>query len=144
MTTIEQIDAHEILDWRGNPTIEVDVTLAERRVRPGGRPVRRLDRRARGSGTARRRQVRYRGKGVLRAVANVNDMIAPRSSGLMRRPGGLDDVLIELDGTPNKGELGANAILGVSLAAAQRRGRVAACRSSGTSAGPARTRCPSA
>src|SRR5690349_24083050 len=118
-TTIELVDAREILDSRGNPTIEVDVVLGDGSVGRAAVPS--------GASTGVHEAVelrdgdktRYGGKGVLTAVANVTDTIAPAIYGLdAADQAGLDDVLIELDGTPNKGSLGANAILGVSLAAA--------------------------
>ena len=118
-TAIEVVDAREILDSRGNPTIEVDVVLADGSVGRAGVPS--------GASTGAHEAVelrdgdkgRYGGKGVLRAVANVTDTIAPALYGLdaADQPG-IDALLIELDGTPNKATLGANAILGVSLACA--------------------------
>ena len=119
MTTIEFIDAREILDSRGNPTVEVDVVLADGSVGRAAVPS--------GASTGAHEAVelrdgdkqRYGGKGVLTAVANVTDRIAPELLGLdASDQAGVDALLIELDGTPNKGELGANAVLGVSLACA--------------------------
>ncbi|MCI0346165.1 MAG: phosphopyruvate hydratase, partial [Chloroflexi bacterium] len=104
---------------RGNPTIEVDVVLADGSVGRAGVPS--------GASTGAHEAVelrdgdpkRYGGKGVLKAVASVTDVIAPALVGLdAADQAGLDDVLLELDGTPNKAKLGANALLGVSLAAA--------------------------
>jgi len=118
-TVIDDIDAREILDSRGNPTVEVDVVLADGSVGRAAVPS--------GASTGAHEAVelrdgdksRFGGKGVLRAVANVTDTIAPALYGLdASDQAGIDDVLIELDGTPNKGALGANAILGVSLACA--------------------------
>jgi enolase len=118
-TVIDLIDAREILDSRGNPTVEVDVVLADGSVGRAAVPS--------GASTGAHEAVelrdgdtsRFGGKGVLRAVANVTETIAPALYGLdASDQAGIDDVLIELDGTPNKGELGANAILGVSLACA--------------------------
>jgi enolase len=119
VTTIDVIDAREILDSRGNPTIEVDVGLADGSVGRAAVPS--------GASTGAHEAVelrdgdnaRYGGKGVLRAVDNVLERIAPELLGLdaTDQPG-IDATLIELDGTPNKAELGANAILGVSLAVA--------------------------
>ncbi len=118
-TAIDVVDAREILDSRGNPTIEVDVILEDGSVGRAAVPS--------GASTGAHEAVelrdgdksRYGGKGVLRAVANVNDTIGPAVYGLdASDQAGIDDVLIELDGTPNKGVLGANAILGVSLACA--------------------------
>ena len=119
MTTIEFIDAREILDSRGNPTVEVDVVLADGSVGRAAVPS--------GASTGAHEAVelrdgdkqRYGGKGVLTAVANVTDRIAPELLGLdASDQAGVDALLIDLDGTPNKGELGANAVLGVSLACA--------------------------
>jgi enolase len=118
-TTIEIVDAREILDSRGNPTVEVDVVLGDGSVGRAAVPS--------GASTGAHEAVelrdgdksRYGGKGVLRAVANVTDVIAPAVYGLdAADQAGIDAVLLDLDGTPNKATLGANAILGVSLAAA--------------------------
>ena len=115
---IAAIHAHEILDSRGNPTLEVAVMLQGgaqgRAAVPSGAST--------GAHEARElrdtRSKRYGGKGVLRAIANVNGEIAAAVKGLRAdRQEALDRRLIELDGTPNKSRLGANAILGVSLAA---------------------------
>jgi enolase len=119
VTTIEFIDAREILDSRGNPTIEVDVVLDDGSVGRAAVPS--------GASTGAHEAVelrdgdksRFGGKGVLTAVTNVIDRIAPELLGLdASDQAGVDALLIELDGTPNKGELGANAVLGVSLACA--------------------------
>jgi enolase len=119
MTTIDLIEAREILDSRGNPTIEVDVVLTDGSVGRAGVPS--------GASTGANEAVelrdgdrtRFGGKGVLKAVANVREIIAPELLGTdAADQAGLDAALIALDGTPNKGKLGANAILGVSLAAA--------------------------
>ncbi|MBI3748779.1 MAG: phosphopyruvate hydratase [Chloroflexi bacterium] len=118
-TTIEVVDAREILDSRGNPTIEVDVVLADGSVGRAGVPS--------GASTGVHEAVelrdgdksRYGGKGTRKAVANVIETIAPALLGLdASDQAGIDAILIELDGTPNKGKLGANATLGVSLACA--------------------------
>jgi enolase len=118
-TTIELVDAREILDSRGNPTVEVDVVLGDGSVGRAAVPS--------GASTGAHEAVelrdgdkaRFGGKGVLTAVANVTETIAPAIYGLdAADQAGLDQVLIELDGTPNKASLGANAILGVSLAVA--------------------------
>ena len=118
-TTIEVVDAREILDSRGNPTIEVDVILGDGSVGRAAVPS--------GASTGAHEAVelrdgdtsRFGGKGVLTAVANVTDTIGPAVYGLdAADQAGLDAVLRDLDGTPNKGNLGANAILGVSLACA--------------------------
>jgi enolase len=118
-TTIDGVDAREILDSRGNPTIEVDVVLIDGSVGRAAVPS--------GASTGVNEAVelrdgdrsRYGGKGVLTAVANVVDRIGPELTGLdaADQPG-IDRLLIDLDGTPNKGALGANALLGVSLACA--------------------------
>src|ERR1700742_803177 len=120
MTAIIDITAREILDSRGNPTVEGDVTLEDgafgRAAVPSGAST--------GAHEAVRKRdgdnARYGGKGVQKAVDAVNGEIFDALSGLdaedQRR---LDNLLIELDGTPNKSRLGANAILGVSLAAAK-------------------------
>jgi enolase len=118
-TAIAGIAAREILDSRGNPTVEVDVTLADgsfgRAAVPSGASTGLYEAVELRDGDA----ARYGGKGVRRAVANVVDAIAPAIRGRdAADQAGLDAALIALDGTPNKGRLGANAILGVSLAAA--------------------------
>jgi enolase len=120
MTTIEEIVAREILDSRGNPTVEVEVVLecgaVGRAAVPSGASTgvhEALELRDGDAG-------RYGGKGVLQAVENVNETIAEEMWGFDALDQvALDETLIELDGTPNKGRLGANAILGVSLAAAK-------------------------
>jgi enolase len=118
-TGIEVVDAREILDSRGNPTVEVDVVLADGSVGRAAVPS--------GASTGAHEAVelrdgdaaRFGGKGVRKAVANVVETIAPALYGLdATDQAGIDALLIELDGTPNKGSLGANAILGVSLACA--------------------------
>ncbi len=119
-TTITDIWAREILDSRGNPTIEVEVELENGIVANAAVPS--------GASTGEHEAVelrdgdkkRFLGKGVLRAVENVNDIIAPELIGFESTDQvGIDRMMIELDGTPNKGKLGANAILGVSLAVAR-------------------------
>jgi enolase len=117
---IESIHAREILDSRGNPTVEVDVVLADgsfgRAAVPSGASTGRFEAVELRDGDRQR----YGGKGVNRAVANVNEVIAPALVGckaLDQRA--IDHRMIDLDGTPNKGNLGANAILGVSLAVAR-------------------------
>jgi len=118
-TIIELVDAREILDSRGNPTVEVDVVLADGSVGRAAVPS--------GASTGAHEAVelrdgdpaRYGGKGVTKAVTNVTDAIGPALIGMdAADQAGIDGALIELDGTPNKGTLGANAILGVSLACA--------------------------
>lgn len=115
MHTIEKIHAREILDSRGNPTIEVDVFLNDgsfgRAAVPSGAST--------GSHEAvelRDEQQRYGGKGVLKAVQNVNGALRDALAGKAFDQRTLDQEMITLDGTENKGKLGANAILGVSLA----------------------------
>jgi enolase len=119
-TTIEQVSALEILDSRGNPTVEVEVTLADgswgRAAVPSGAST----------GTHEALELRdkdaarYGGKGVLKAVENVNKTIAEALLGWAAvDQRGIDKAMLELDGTPNKSKLGANAILGVSLAVAK-------------------------
>jgi len=117
MTQIAQILAREILDSRGNPTLEAEVTLADGSVGRAAVPS--------GASTGSREAVelrdgdkaRYLGKGVKNAVANVNTTIASALKGFdANDQKGLDAKLIALDGTNNKGKLGANALLGVSLA----------------------------
>lgn len=119
-TSIKDVLARQILDSRGNPTIEVDIILEDSSFGRAAVPS--------GASTGEHEAVelrdgdksRYMGKGVLKAVANVNGEIKKAIKGknaLMQ--GELDQTLIDLDGTPNKARLGANAILGVSLAAAK-------------------------
>jgi enolase len=116
---IERIHAREILDSRGNPTVEVEVVLADgslgRAAVPSGASTgahEALELRDKDKG-------RYLGRGVLQAVRNVNEVIAPGLLGLDAfNQASLDRLLLEQDGTPNKGQLGANALLGVSLALA--------------------------
>ncbi|MDR3585340.1 MAG: phosphopyruvate hydratase [Desulfosporosinus sp.] len=120
MSFITDVYAREILDSRGNPTVEVDVVLTDgvigRAAVPSGASTGAFEAVELRDGDA----TRYMGKGVLQAVENVNLLIAPEVEGLnpFDQPG-LDRMLIELDGTENKGKLGANAILGVSLATAK-------------------------
>jgi enolase len=120
MTIIEYVHAREIMDSRGNPTIEVDVGLDSGALGRAAVPS--------GASTGKHEALelrdgehtRYLGKGVHRAVANVNDVIGPEIIDLDAIDQGyIDQLMIELDGTPNKARLGANAILGVSLAAAR-------------------------
>jgi enolase 1/2/3 len=117
MSKISQLDALEILDSRGNPTVQVMATLDSGAVGVAKIPS--------GASTGKREAVelrdgdqnRYNGKGVLKAVGNVKEVIAPVVKGKdFAEQSSLDKTLIDLDGTPNKGKLGANAILGVSLA----------------------------
>jgi enolase len=120
MSTICDVVGREILDSRGNPTVEVDVWLANGAMGRAAVPS--------GASTGVHEAVelrdgdkgRYGGKGVTQAVANVNTMIGPELIGWEASDQiGIDEKMIALDGTPNKGNLGANAILGVSLATAK-------------------------
>ena len=120
MSFISQIHARQIFDSRGNPTVEVDVTLDSGVVGRAAVPS--------GASTGKHEAVELRdddasqfmGKGVLKAVENVNSRIAEELVGFsVYEQALLDKIMIELDGTPNKANLGANAILGVSLAAAR-------------------------
>lgn len=117
MSTIQSIHARQILDSRGNPTVEVDVRTESgylgRAAVPSGAST----------GTHEAVELRdndskvYVGKGVLKAVSNVNELIYPELIGMsVYEQNMIDRIMLELDGTPNKGRLGANAILGVSLA----------------------------
>ncbi len=117
---IEEVYAREILDSRGNPTVEVEVTLEDGVMARAAVPS--------GASTGEYEAVelrdgdhyRYGGKGVLKAVANVNDIIAPAlEEWNVFDQVGIDKMMIALDGTENKGKLGANAILGVSMAVAK-------------------------
>src|SRR3984957_8919490 len=117
---IEYIHGRQILDSRGNPTIEVDVILEDGTLGRAAVPS--------GASTGEHEAVElrdddkkvYLGKGVLKAVENVNSKIAPELIGLdPRDQEAIDKLMIDLDGTPNKSKLGANAILGVSLAVAK-------------------------
>src|SRR5436305_7376473 len=120
MNTISDILAREIIDSRGNPTVEVDVILANGAVGRAAVPS--------GASTGEREALelrdgdpkRYGGKGVLKAVGHVNGEIAQEIQGTDARDQALiDRILVELDGTSNKGRLGANALLGVSMAVAR-------------------------
>ncbi|HYQ12482.1 MAG TPA: phosphopyruvate hydratase [Solirubrobacterales bacterium] len=119
MPTIELIHARQILDSRGNPTVEVDVALDTgaigRAAVPSGASTGEFE-----AAELRDGGDEWAGKGVSRAVHNVNDEIARALTGARAtEQGAIDRTLIDLDGTPNKGRLGANAILGVSLAVAK-------------------------
>jgi enolase len=120
MTELIDVRAREIIDSRGNPTVEVDVTLACGAQGRAAVPS--------GASTGAREalelrdnaETRFMGKGVLNAVANVNEVIAPEIIGYdAMDQAGLDRTMIDIDGTENKSRLGANAILGVSMAAAR-------------------------
>ena len=120
MSTIIDIHAREILDSRGNPTVEVDVILEDgtmgRAAVPSGASTGAHEAVEKRDGD----KARYMGKGVLEAVAAVNGEIAEELLGMdATEQVAIDMAMIELDGTPNKGRLGANAILGVSLACAK-------------------------
>ena len=120
MAVITDVYAREIMDSRGNPTVEVEVYLEDGTIGRAAVPS--------GASTGQFEAVelrdsdspRYLGKGVLQAVANVNDIIAPAILGFdASEQVAIDRIMIELDGTPNKAKLGANAILGVSMAVAR-------------------------
>src|SRR5882762_5630288 len=120
MSLIEEIHAREILDSRGNPTIEAEVMLIGGEVGRAAVPS--------GASTGEHEAVelrdedkkRYGGKGVLKAVHNVNEVIAPEIEGMdALDQSEIDHALITLDGTPTKARLGANALLSVSLATAR-------------------------
>ena len=120
MPTIKEIHAREILDSRGNPTIEADVILDNGIMGRAAVPS--------GASTGEHEAIelrdgdksRYGGKGVLKAVKNVEDEIAPALHGhVITDQLGIDARMLELDGTPNKANLGANAMLAVSLACAR-------------------------
>lgn len=120
MPTIIDITAREILDSRGNPTVEVDVLCSDRSFGRAAVPS--------GASTGESEAVelrdgdknRYLGKGVEKAVANVNEVIAPELIGMdVTQQAEIDRIMLELDGTENKSKLGANAILGVSMAVAK-------------------------
>ena len=120
MSEIIAVNAREILDSRGNPTLEVEVQTESggfgRAAVPSGASTGEYEAVELRDGD----KGRYLGKGVLKAVENVNDKLGPAILGLLAvdQPG-VDARLIELDGTKNKGKLGANAILGVSMAVAR-------------------------
>src|ERR1044071_6913144 len=115
---IQRVHAREVLDSRGQPTVEVEVTLKNSVVGRATVPS--------GASTGVHEAVelrdggkRYFGKGVARAVAHVNEKIAPRLRGKeARAQAEIDRIMLDLDGSPNKGKLGPNAILGASLAVA--------------------------
>jgi enolase len=120
MTMITDVYAREVLDSRGNPTVEVEVTLESggfgRAIVPSGASTGAYEAVELRDGD----KSRYLGKGVLKAVENVNTIIAPEIIGLdAQEQVAIDRKMIELDGTPNKGKLGANAILAVSMAVAR-------------------------
>ncbi|MFM6282364.1 MAG: phosphopyruvate hydratase, partial [Dolichospermum sp.] len=119
-TAIEAIVAREILDSRGRPTIEAEVHLANGAIGlaqvPSGASTGSFEAHELRDGD----KSRYGGKGVLKAVQNANEVLAPKLLGLdALNQEALDKLMISLDGSPNKANLGANAILGISLAAAK-------------------------
>ena len=131
MTQIDRIHAREILDSRGNPTVEADVILVSgergRAAVPSGASTGEHEAVELRDGDPRR----YGGKGVLKAVANVNESIAGELKGMNALDQrAIDQKLIELDATANKSRLGANALLAVSMATA----RAAGCRCTAISA----------
>src|ERR1700704_3919904 len=120
MSTIISVHAREILDSRGNPTIEADVTLASGAAGRAAVPS--------GASTGEHEAVelrdgdqkRFGGKGVLEAVKNVNEIIGPRLEGMSAEEQiAVDYAMLDLDGTPNKGHLAATALLSVSMAVAR-------------------------
>ena len=119
MAFIKDIKARQIFDSRGNPTVEVDVITSTNHIGNAAVPS--------GASTGEKEAVElrdggvdYMGKGVLKAVSNVNDIIAKNLIGMdVEDQIGIDSLMIELDGTKNKSNLGANSILGVSLACAK-------------------------
>src|SRR5471030_2980284 len=119
MSLIIDVHARQILDSRGNPTIEVDVLTENGALGRAAVPS--------GASTGAHEAVelrdndksKYQGKGVLKAVANVNDILAKELQGIdVFEQNAIDKLMLEIDGTPNKGKIGANAILGISLAVA--------------------------
>ena len=142
MSSIIDLTARQIFDSRGNPTIEVDAVLDDGSFGRAAVPS--------GASTGAHEAVElrdggdaYLGKGVAQAVANVSNEIFPEVQGLDALDQiGLDRAMIELDGTPNKGRLGANAILARFAGGGQGRGRSrASCRSTAISAGRMPTFC---
>ena len=142
MTAIVDIIGREILDSRGNPTVEVDVVLEDGTMGRAAVPS--------GASTGAHEAVelrdgdksRYLGKGVRKAVDAVNGEIFDAIGGLDAvGQAKIDETLIALDGTPNKARLGANAILGVSLAVAKAAPPPTACRSTAMWAAPRRGSC---
>jgi enolase len=143
MSRIATVQANEILDSRGNPTIRVHLTLGDGTKASSSVPS--------GASTGQHEAVelrdedkaRYAGKGVLRAVANINDHIAPELIGRDPvRHAEIDAMLLALDGTPNNAKLGANAILGVSMAVARATAEAANLPLFAYLGGPGATRLP--
>lgn len=115
MSAIIDVYAREVLDSRGNPTVEVEIVLEDgtmgRAIVPSGASTGAYEAVELRDGD----KERYLGKGVLQAVENVNTIIAPEIMGMdATRQAEIDQLMLELDGTPNKAKLGANGILGVS------------------------------
>ena len=125
---IQRVQGRQILDSRGNPTVEVDVTLEGGAFGRAAVPS--------GASTGQREalelrdgdKTKYLGKGVTRAVANVNGELAAALAGMVADQAAVDRAMIALDGTPNKGRLGANAVLGVPWPAAALRAHRQALR----------------
>ena len=143
MTRIASLSAQEILDSRGNPTVRVHLALDDGTRVSASVPS--------GASTGENEAVelrdgdasRYGGKGVLTAVANVNDVIAPKLVGMEpHRQAEIDGLMLALDGTPNKARLGANAILGVSMAVARAAAKAARLPLYAYLGGPGATRLP--
>ncbi|HUJ69012.1 MAG TPA: phosphopyruvate hydratase, partial [Syntrophorhabdales bacterium] len=120
MSTIYEVFAREVFDSRGNPTVEAEVVLESgvvgRAIVPSGASTGEREALELRDGD----QSRFQGKGVLNAVNNVNEVIAPKVEGLdIVDQSLIDNIMIDLDGTDNKSKLGANAILAVSMAVAR-------------------------
>ena len=143
MSTIYEVFAREVFDSRGNPTVEAEVVLESgvmaRAIVPSG------------ASTGEREALelrdgdkgRFQGKGVLTAVKNVNELIAPKLEGLdVMEQALIDNTMIELDGTENKSKLGANAILAVSWPSPGRPPTSRTCPFTATSAASGRGSCP--
>ena len=143
-TAITNVQARQILDSRGNPTIEVDVYLEDGTLGRASVPS------GASTGASEAVELRdgdkkvYGGKGVLKAVENVNERIAPELIDLdATEQVAIDELMIHLDGSENKSKLGANAILGVSLAVAKPPPAASDCRCTAISAGLRPGSCPS-
>ncbi len=144
MAAIESVYARQILDSRGNPTVEVYLETEDgaqgKGLVPSGASTGEAEAWERRDGD----KSVYGGKGVLNAVKAVNEVIAPKIIGMdAADQRALDDLMIELDGTPNKGKLGANAILGVPWPLCTPPLSPQACRCTATSAAPTATSCRS-
>lgn len=144
MAVIESVYARQILDSRGNPTVQVVLDTEDGAqglgLVPSGASTGEAEAWERRDGD----KSVYGGKGVLNAVKAVNEVIAPKVIGMdAADQRALDDLMIELDGTPNKGKLGANAILGVSWLLCTLPPSPPACRCTATSAAPTATSCRS-